>query len=136
MGNPESRKAIFVIPALIFVTYAAGVIASNYVGNRSLSIMMVGVALISFFGFLKLDRASGVDERSMRLAIAASLIIVYLALLSTFAFWREGRELSKAAEPLLNHFTTITGLVIAFYFGASAYTEVMGRRKERNNKDD
>jgi cytochrome bd-type quinol oxidase subunit 2 len=88
--------------------------------------MLVTVAVVTFFGFL--NEAENVDERSMRRAIAASVVMVYLVLLATVIFWVEipgdpKTKLPDVTQTMLTHFTTIMGVVIAFYFGASAYID-------------
>lgn len=121
------RPQLFIVAVLILIivilTFLFGY---RLIGGKSLSIMLVTVAVVTFFGFL--NEAENVDERSMRRAIAASVVMVYLVLLATVIFWVEipgdpKTKLPDVTQTMLTHFTTIMGVVIAFYFGASAYID-------------
>ena len=71
----------------------------------------------------------------MRLAIAGSVVIEYhgcLVAVVTF-FQKDPEELPPITQTIINSFTTIVGVVVAFYFGSS--TIIMARRKAADDAD-
>ena len=92
------------------------------------------VAVASFVGFLTFHMA-GEDRQSadsvMRPTIAATFVLVFLALVSVTAFFTSETEevASPIASNLLSNFATLTGVVVAFYFGASAFERAFGGRE-------
>ena len=89
----------------------------------------IAASLITFFWFIPGVRAgdTAVDEAQQRKAIASAIVVQYLILVGSFAFWTEKQPLPDVSKLLLNNFTTVVGIVIAFYFGASAYVEAKSR---------
>jgi hypothetical protein len=88
-----------------------------------LSLALVAAAVITFFGFLWY----GVDAGSMRTAITVSVVTVYLILVGLVAFLPEqnpGSQLPAITNTMLTSFTAIVGIVVPFYFGATAYVEI------------
>ena len=89
---------------------------------------VVGVAVITFFGFLVLfvgeqTPARRITDRDLRVAITASVFLSYLDLVGIASFFREEYPLPPFATTLLGSFTSIVGIVLAFYFGTSAFLE-------------
>ena len=67
----------------------------------------------------------------MRSATAGTVVIIYLVLISTFTFYFVGPqagELLPITATLVTNFTTVVGIVVAFYFGVSGYVQT--RKKE------
>lgn len=97
-----------------------------------LSLMVVAVALITFYGFMGLGvdgTDSTLSKSDIRLAIVISTLTSYFVIFGTVSFFDEGSEpgqLSALTSQFVTHFTTIVGVVIAFYFGATAYEAVHG----------
>ena len=94
-----------------------------------LSLMMVIVGLLTFFGFIGLGVKPGDDKLSKtetRLAIVVSVMTMYFVLVGTVSFFAQGGELPDITDTMIEHFTTIVGVVIAFYFGTAAYEAVHG----------
>jgi len=94
-----------------------------------LNLMIISVALVTYFGFLMFGQFMGgdwaVNKGGMRTAITASIVTVYLVLLGLVAFMTKGpKELLPITETMLASFTSIVGVVLAFYFGSSAYLQV------------
>lgn len=127
--------------ALILSLILAIVAIGFYVHTRDtnvrapLAFCVIAAALITFFWVLSGSTGSGAglpsEDGVLRKAIAASLVVEYLVLVGTFAFWGGATEaLAPLTQQLVTSFTTIIGVVIAFYFGASAYVEAKGRPKD------
>jgi multisubunit Na+/H+ antiporter MnhC subunit len=93
-----------------------------------LAFCVIAAGLITFFSVLSNSTDKGAESPSedgaLRKAIAASVVVEYLVLVGTFAFWGGAQEsLAPMTQQLITSFTTVAGVVIAFYFGASAYVE-------------
>lgn len=115
-------------------------------GRAPAAFCAIAAALITFFWFVsgaRLDPAdSPFDTGALRTAVAASMTVLYVILVGTFAFWEprldeHGKQIPLAdiTSLLLTNFNNIVGVVIAFYFGASAYVEVKGRTQSGGSKN-
>ncbi|WP_214844203.1 hypothetical protein [Arthrobacter sp. ISL-72] len=85
----------------------------------------------------------------MRDAIAATVIVLYLVLLSWAVFFSTGvstsspatdgaanqatESINKVTSELLTSFTSITAVVVAFYFGSVTIDQVTRHRQEPGN---
>ncbi|MBI5841253.1 MAG: hypothetical protein HZB19_14235 [Chloroflexi bacterium] len=123
------QKNLYWMAGLVFlivvISYALNVYLQ--VSNVILSLMLVAVGLVTFYGTIgmgvnKKDRK--LSKYDLRLAIVLSLITVYIVLVGTVVFFKKGGELPPIAQTMITHFTTVIGVVIAFYFGAEAYEAV------------
>jgi len=65
-------------------------------------------------------------RRWIRRIVLTIFIAEYIALVSMVAFSKESGDLPDVGKTLVTNFTQLVGVVVAFYFGASAYVE--GRR--------
>lgn len=130
MNKNKAIKSL--IKLLIILIIVAGL---GYVGcvlskhSSFLSFSMLSIAFISFFGFLWIYSSDNqefkVDEKSLQNTIATTIVIVYLALVTTVVFFKEyQKELPKITETLLINFTVIVGIIIAFYFGSTAIEKI------------
>jgi len=85
------------------------------------------VALTTFFGLLTASESSGrgwgLNKGGMRGAIAATMLVVYFFVLSMNAFQPFQWAMSEMMQTMMTSFTTIVGIMIPFYFGASAYVQ-------------
>jgi len=106
-----------------------------------LNLVVICVALVTYFGFLMLGEAMGgdwaVNKGGMRTAITASIVTVYLVLIGLVAFMTAGPEkLLPITDTMLTSFTSIVGIVLAFYFGSSAYVQVQEKKLGRTITND
>ena|SRR5579885_573595 len=139
MSSISRMLLLFVLPLLLLVT--AAILANWYFRNDNLlGIAVAGSGLFAFVFFLGLERSeprtSRTVEGSLRGAIAAGIVVQYMVLVSLVVFFmRTGNDdLAPLAQTMVSSFTTIVGVVIAFYFGASAYLQ--GKRPHRNSAGD
>lgn len=79
------------------------------------------IALITFFAFFWGDPPY--KSETVRNAIACSMIVTYLLLVITLVFFRIIGEVTEITQVLLTNFTTTIGIVIASYFGATAFID-------------
>lgn len=135
----ERRTAIGIVvlmACLITLVSIVGLFFAVYWDNDApLMVVVIATAVISFVSLLVLTQSDkeqwDLTEGSMRTAIAGTVIIVYLVLVGLVAFFKVGPEkLPAISQTLVTSFTTIVGVVVAFYFGASAYIQASTERKE------
>ena len=150
MGNLSLRMQLLIIAVLIFVTvvasywlfryvpYVADVAKNAHPDRIYLSLMIIVVALVTYFGFLMLPsgfkESSGFTESRIRLAIASTLLITYLVYWGTIIFWTKGAKDDSIDMEIFKTLTEFLKIVLPFYFGATAVTEVMQRTKNKGNK--
>ena len=125
----------YLIAIIILLVIIACLLLVKRVENPwPLAICTPAAGVITFFGLLP-DQPRGhppkatPDER-LRQVIAASVLVQYLVLVGISAYFLEGaKELPKITETMLSSFTTVTSVVIAFYFGASAFVDAKTKAK-------
>jgi uncharacterized BrkB/YihY/UPF0761 family membrane protein len=103
-------------------------------GAVFLSLALIAVALITFFGVL--GNTSPQDPRG---AITISVVTVFLILVSQVAFYslvpkEENLAFQPISQAMITSFTAIVGIVIPFYFGATAYENVNDQRRQRDDQ--
>lgn len=134
-GAPPSLTGWLVLMGLSLASIVAGGIYwAEWVGRDSpLSVALACVGIASFLFLLKIKRLDEgqhrLTEAGMRFAIAGAVVIEYLVLVAVVAFFREAPDkVHPLTETLISNFTTIVGIVIAFYFGSSAYVQAKSER--------
>jgi hypothetical protein len=93
-------------------------------------ISLGSLAVFSFYGMWSYEREvrGRSDSIAIRDGIATSVVLVYLVLLS-WAIFFGGDRIAPVAEAMLPSFTSLTGVVVAFYFGSIAATEIAKTRQ-------
>ena len=126
------RMTILGLAAIDLIVGAAGLFVWSWVFDRHhdviLSFTVFAVAVLTFFGTLSLGKTLGGEWRpskaGLRNAIAVSVIVTHFLILALYVFLKSPSEQSLMTQSLVTNFTTIVGVVIAFYFGTSAYVQV------------
>lgn len=111
-------------------------------GKSSTVLVMTSIllALSTYFGFVAISQSLGKGPTSnmgsIRTAIASGILVLYFFIcsISIFASPENVHPLSEFGETMIQNFTTLLGIIIPFYFGASAYVQV--HKSTRNKKDD
>jgi hypothetical protein len=136
--NGRQRRILGWVTVADLAAVVAGPVLADIIDTDVPVQCSVGiVAIVTFVGFLTFHM-TGERERSpdavMRPTIAATFVIVFLALVSVTAFFTGETEevASPIASNLLSNFATLTGVVVAFYFGASA---VEGALRQRDSTE-
>lgn len=110
----------------------SGILSVGHPGFLSLSVATI--ALITFFGILRLGEGNALlSESHIRRAITLTVVTVYIVIVSITAFfvpWAE--EYSEVSKTFINSFTTTVGVIVVFFFGSSAYLEA--RINSKNKK--
>jgi hypothetical protein len=137
-------SAVYKIGIWVFVISVLGITGNLYfsanpiegvsVSRALLSLMMIAIGLVTFYGVIGIglsDKSHTLSKNDLRLAIVISVITLYLVLVGTVSFFSKGGDLPVITETMINHFTTIVGVVIAFYFGTAAYEAVNKKATEK-----
>jgi hypothetical protein len=129
----------------LFLLLAAGIAALLAIGTSLVSTFAANTfwayvasavcAVVTFFvlflGFLRL-------RGSLRDAVAGSFLLSYLWLLSQLLFLpglRDGVLQNPAGQLVFQQFTVIVGIVVAFYFAASAAVNVAAKLAPTRSKE-
>jgi len=104
----------------------------NYTTSWSTApLAIISTATITFVSLVMLcerDSPSGaLSEQTMRTAISGTIVVVYLVLISYATFNFIPGQQSPIAGTLITSFTATVGVVVAFYFGASAYVQARSK---------
>lgn len=96
-----------------------------------LSCMLIFVGAVTFFGILMLPgscSSEGVfDERRVRLAITASLFLMYISYFGTAVFWKDD-SMGEFEKELFGSVTNLLAIILPFYFGSSVLSEYLKNR--------
>jgi hypothetical protein len=130
----------------LFLLLSAGIAALLAIGTSLVSkfagdtfwpyVVSAACAVVAFFllflGFLRL-------RGSIRDAVAGSLLLGYFWLLSQLLFLpglRDGLLQNASGQLVFQQFTVIVGIVVAFYFAASAAVNVTAKLANARSKED
>jgi hypothetical protein len=101
---------------------------------------IIATGILTFFDLLYHAIRSAPDkpiqDRDLRIAITGAITTMYLALVAFGVFVRIPKDEAEAplAQSLVVSFTSVVGIVIAFYFGTSAYLEGKGTGSRTQNE--
>ncbi|MCK4528418.1 hypothetical protein KAW18_13680 [candidate division WOR-3 bacterium] len=118
----EKYKELFWIAIIDIIVFILGIAGTAFFDHKAFLSCAVGIiGIVTFFGSLMADIAGANEEgvERIRRSITFAILTVYLTLVGTMAFFKVQEDL----KGLLLSFTTTTGVVIAFYFGSSAYVD-------------
>lgn len=89
--------------------------------------------VFTFYGIWSYERTVQGEPgaKAMRDAIAASVVLMYLVLVSYAVFFAAGDSPNTITSQLLTSFTSITGVVVAFYFTSATIDQVTRTRQRR-----
>lgn len=119
-----------VAAAIILLTVIVCLVLVRYLGYQApLAFCTPAAGVITFFAMLternSVPEATGSGNERLRQAIAAAMVVQYLVMLGIVAYFLNGAEkLPPVTETMLSSFTTVVSVVVVFYFGASALTDV------------
>lgn len=127
---PTLARVLAMALLLFGVGMGAGVL---FVSIYPPAFAIVAIGILTFFELLynslQGSQNAPIQDRDLRIAITGSVTTMYLALVGYGAFMRIPLDQREApmAQALVTSFTAVMSVVIAFYFGTSAYLE---RRNE------
>lgn len=144
-ANNQVLKAVKELGLLISVIFIAGILAAYYTKLQwtALNLMLGLVAIIAFFGVLIIpggwSKGNGFSEGRVRLALASTLVILFVASFATTIFWFNTSEETLGSSDLrtrmVDTLTDLLKIVIPFYFGATAATEYAKIRGPRGSSN-
>jgi len=136
------RRDLLIMAALILSVFGGCL----YLGYRFQVmhfhiVSVVSTGIITFFGFLGRSvinqSTDQINDREMRVAITAALVSMYVVIVGIGAFLNErAGDMPEISKTLLTSFTTVVGIVVAFYFGSSAYLEGRDHKRRRSETND
>lgn len=98
------------------------------------SVTAFTIGIITFFGITDLNRSTEDSkvfrEENLRTAIAGSLIVTYLFIVCFTAFVRTADTAGTVTREFIQSFSQVISVTIAFYFSATAATQIFGKRKD------
>ena len=98
-----------------------------------LALTFFAIATTTFFGLLNAgsssDSSSELAGGSMRLAIAATIVLTYLFCIGTSVYLMPQGDVNPITREFIQSFSGIVGVTVAFYFGASAAHQIFGKDK-------
>lgn len=129
------RTGILMAVVITLLSVAGAYLSVLWDNNGPFIVVAVGTAATCFFGLLILTQTNDekwtLTEETMRTAIAGTIVVVYLVLVGIVAFFVVGpKELPGITQTMVTNFTTVVGIVIAFYFGASAYVQAQRQKTD------
>ena len=125
--------------AIIACIVAIFAIVSFWYGvvNDQISWSIAGVGIITFFGMLAISSYHSLHQPNstgtLRKAIAASMISVYVVVLSLLFSDNLPVLENESAMTLLDNFSYVIMTIIGFYFGSKGATEFLKIWREKNN---
>jgi hypothetical protein len=133
MQRPSTSGILVGMALLIVAASSIGFWLMYHFELTSISVLIIiSVAAITFSGLLMLCHGESseapISEAAMRSALAGTIVIVYVVLvsISTQALLVQ-QDHSTISDTLITSFTSIVGVVIASYFGASAYIQTRSK---------
>jgi protein-S-isoprenylcysteine O-methyltransferase Ste14 len=126
---------VLVLGLLVLLSLAVW-LSVRWDSDSPLSIAVIGAGLLSFVFFLwtgpPAKEHPGFSEEALRMAIAGAIVIEYIVLVGIVAFFQKGPDrLPPITQTLVSSFTTIVGVVVAFYFGSSAYVQARNQKSTK-----
>jgi hypothetical protein len=125
-----STTTLFTLAAVLTITIVVGMFLCWKINHGAIvALTVVLPSVFTFFGMLivaSFERPPPLPESSYRTAIASALVIEYVMLLAVTALAKptsEAEHPHPVGQAMVANFTMVIGLVLAFYFGASAYVE-------------
>ena len=98
------------------------------------SVTAFSIGIVAFLGIADLNRSAG-DRRvfrdeNLRTALAGSLVVTYLFIVCFSSFVMSAEIAGVVTKEFIQSFSQVISVTIAFYFGATAATQIFGRRKD------
>ena len=129
MSPSPAPRSLTLLGSLILAIVALTLVGTEVLGGRKFLIFgVVATSLVTFFGFLSMGMAerptSYIPDQLMRSAITASVVVTFLVMVGFGTFFVEqAGGMPPIAQALLTSFSSIVGVVVAFYFGSSAFID-------------
>jgi hypothetical protein len=131
----EHEMTIFKLASLIIISIAGPLFWSFHLvleNDFVVSATAFSIGVVTFFGIMELNRSAGDSrvfrEDNLRTAIAGSLVVTYLFIVCFTSFVRTAEAAGVVTKEFIQSFSQVISVTIAFYFGATAATQIFGKR--------
>jgi hypothetical protein len=134
-----TRPLIGLAGLLILIAILGSAVWSFFPGRERWDVdFVVGVTafsigVVTFFGVTALNRSAQeqqvLNDERLRTAIACSLVMSYLFMVGFTTFVRNAPIVGPVTKEFIQSFSSVIGITIAFYFGASAAVQIFGKGK-------
>ncbi|GGY61059.1 hypothetical protein GCM10011613_00510 [Cellvibrio zantedeschiae] len=125
------------LAAIILLLIAVSLIlVTKFKSPTPLAFCTPAAGILTFFAIFseRIQQGRSADER-LRHAIASAVIVQYLVLVGIVVYFvNTANTLPPIVETMLSSFTTLTSVVVAFYFGASAFVEAKTKTASKNDE--
>ena len=135
------RRLIILALVLIAVAITGGLTWSIVLGTHHdivLALTAFAVSVVTFFGVIIINRPRTgkwmVGKESLRSAIASTVVIIYVFLLTFTTFLGSPDEMSELTASYTQMLSNITGVTLAIYFTASAAVEIFGKKGSQEDE--
>ena len=117
LKKPEGAVFIGVIAAFVVLL----LLTLGVKGWVPIEWAVATIGIVTFLGMLvyAYHLTGALDKGQMRLALATSVVVVYFSLVPLLTFGGTSPQDPELAKSVIGHFTTLVGVVIAFYFGSA-----------------
>ena len=92
------------------------------------------IGVVTFFGITALNHPAKGQQvfkgERLRSAIACALVMSYLFMATFTTFVGNALQVGPVTKEFVESFSSIISVTIAFYFGASAATQIFGKEKD------
>lgn len=140
----DINKRIIFISIILILWVAIFLLSGRIFKSRDLwGLMLIGSALITFFGFLQMpgsvNEKGEFQESRIRLAIAATFIVSYVIYFGSVIYLdpakdeRTGELVTTFAKDMLPTLTNLLSITISFYFGSTAAIEIAGKLSKKHS---
>jgi hypothetical protein len=135
-----TTKALLTLNFAIILIALLGLLLWEFVFKDHIIVVAMTIFIISittFFGVMRIGipkTSKTINVGSMRRGIAASIVVTYLFMLCILTFYKTPAEIGVISRTFIESFTSLVGITIAFYFGASAATEIFGKKDSQEEE--
>jgi formate hydrogenlyase subunit 4 len=137
-----TRYLILLAGGVILIALAGPLVWSVFLSENHdfvIGVTAFSVGVVTFFGIIGLSRSSQKQQMppagSLRTAIACSIVISYLFIVCFTTFVKTSDQTGGVTDWFMRSFSNVMSLTIAFYFGASAATQIFDKRKKEKEEE-
>ena len=139
----KNRSMFFIAVTMAFIVILVNCIAlilAYYTKATTFPIALIATGVVAFVSLVLLCEGDSpgrsLTEQTMRTAVSGTMVLVYLVLISYSTFNLVPEQQSPLAGTLITNFSAIVGVVIASYFGASAYVQARNKGTKTDDRTD